>query len=143
MTMEEAFQCGDGDIPFNNDHGGFNTAKLHVKKEILGDDPPIVMNPAHGLSDKWQVWKVIKAEPEVMTAEWYVNRFEPRQASASPMKYSVEDMMICFEQADQNGQLKEQKRVSPLIEAVKRACYGAGMAGTTIEREFNNLKPPQ
>jgi len=60
MTMAQAFECGDNDIPFID--GEYNCLKTNTKADLES----FVVSVKNALSDKWQVQTV---EPVVLSAE--------------------------------------------------------------------------
>lgn len=139
MDMKTAFECGDDDIPYNEDCGGFNTAKLYIKKELIGESPKIIMNPSHGLSGQWQV---IKAEPKVLTTEEIMNDVSERMPVDQWEVFYVKDVA---DKCDKNGQLKEWQRPeqTALREAVRDLLNkGSGSDQTNLLEVFKNLKHP-
>ncbi len=63
MKMEQAFECGDNDIPFIE--GGYNTTG-YSKKQLLSNPNGLRPTILDHFSDQWQVQK---AEPKVLTTD--------------------------------------------------------------------------
>lgn len=84
---------------------------------------------------------IIPAEPRVMKAEWYVNRFDQRKTTVSSINYSYEDMIICFNQAHQNGRLERDLEVREFIQFCidNREYMGTRWCGATML--LDKIKP--
>jgi len=135
MTMQQAFECGDNDIPFID--GEYNDEHTLTKKLILDHYHNLGVKAA--LSDKWQVKT---AEPVVLSAEEMLKRLQITLRDTSSFlhdKCYLEEI----KRADKNGQTKEQLRMKPLIESIskyKDGVHSSDFMGFVL-KAFCDLKP--
>lgn len=112
MKMEEAFECGDDDIPYIK--GGFNDDDRYTKEIILSGNKGFYcpLSPSDGLSGEWQV---IKAELKFLTAEESCKDYMGDNGWNGVSTYK-QAYTIGFDLGDSNGQLKERLNHKKLVE---------------------------
>ncbi len=143
MTMKQAFECREDDVPFIKH--GFNDSTKSKKSTILHSPNYTysAMPIKDALSDKWQV---IKAEPKVLELNEIVDKsFKVNPLDTLPVRLryvSIADL------AEKNGQLREWNRTKELREAVKNLMKQSPLSfvlyeeTNTLADVFKNLKPP-
>jgi hypothetical protein len=134
--MQEAFQCGDDDIPYIE--GGFNPHKW-TKKRAAKD---CLVTTQEALSDQWQVQK---AEPKVLGGgDWYHENY-PRKKSWAP--HTEPEMIHAFISGDKNGQLKQWVAHKELREAAEWFIqeYNGLRANLkkAMKEALSKIKPPE
>jgi hypothetical protein len=139
MKMEQAFKCGDDDIPFLEE-GWNSTGKLTLK--YILDNQVNFPTPNAIASDKWQV---IKAEPKVLTAE-EIEEIARKQGpvdgiwNADCVHATVRNTIaLCHKYFS----LKEWNRTKELREAAELIIDGKMNSGLTLlSNVMKTLKPP-
>lgn len=144
-TMKECFDaCGDDDMPFNEENGGYNNGprkktKAELLKNINAWDNASSL--FFSLSDKWQIKR---AERKVLSTDKIWHKIDNRTVSA---KWSNDDIVYAMNISSQNGQIREWLRPEQveLREAVRLLCArkdDGHPLTTRLVRAFENLKPP-
>jgi hypothetical protein len=120
MTIQEAFECGDDDIPFIE--GGFNNFRRQTKKEMSDTPTNPESRPSVSdiLSDKWQVQK---AEQKILTAEEWVKTAGKDIPDLTNI-IQVQLLLTAYNAGDKNGQLKQWQNHEELRETVKIVIRG-------------------
>lgn len=125
MTLQEAFEkAGDDDL-LVCDLG--DCAVANKKSELINSDIPCEVAVS-------KTWKVIPAEPKVLTYDKWVIKNHTNQND-----WEIGYIRIAFEAGHQNGRLERDLEVRPVIEKVERcmqlpSCNDFSMV-------MNNLKP--
>lgn len=141
MTMREAFECDDNDIPFIEGEYNCNPTAELTKAVLKKNFTHIDLD--HALSKEW---RIKKAEPKVLTAEELVDH----HIVGEPLMATVDFAELC----DKNGQLKQwlnhkelRESFLNLLSKVKLymeepTCNDFLPHVEYAEKALKNLKPP-
>lgn len=142
MTMIEAFECDDEDVPYLD--GYFNWHDEHTKAKLNKIHCDIAVEAA--LSDKWQVKK---ADPKVLTAE----EIEQVAMQCDKDKSGLREYGLhCARKGIENGQIKEWNRTKELRELLEKWSKMKWPSSNSLAETssicndllsaIKNLKPP-
>lgn len=153
MTMAEAFQCGDNDIPFIEDE--FNCNSKYTKGYLRSTLNDVAYRPSYDEMESDQ-WQVIKAETKVLTAEEWSDCILQLEESTQTYK---ELTKICelppkrlsyiikrvakdsFEEGDKNGWNRTKELREAVGDYIKKE-YLIGSWTSVFNDAMKNLKPP-
>lgn len=134
MTMQQAFECGDDDSPYIKGHfnDGFRVMG-YTKKAIMSGEmgaESVQKMIENSLSDQWQV---IKANPDVLTAEVFFKKTYPGYYGEA---FGSGQMMGMFDSGDKNG----WNRTKELRDFFDKVISRFGSDAMSYENLIDDLK---
>ncbi|MCK5604924.1 hypothetical protein KAR91_23745 [Candidatus Pacearchaeota archaeon] len=136
LTMSEAFECGDDDIPYIE--GGFNRTG-YSKKQLL--ENPNGLRPAV-LDHFSNIWRVKKADPKVLTVDQAWEKYRNMcfkgfsDIDSIPNAYTTG-----FADGKSEGRLERDLELRPVFKALSDWESGKDRDGRVLLQIFQNLKP--